>query len=245
MKKSLLFLILSSLVVLSFGVCSKSNKVDESEIGPLENAPSGPTLLFTLDGSMTDWIGQEPLWRETGVEGRGPFEESIDIKQVFFKNDDKFLFVFMQLSPTIEERFKISGSGDIVGYLYLDTDNDPETGSSEVVKYAGFTEDKYRGYDVKVFLPVGVMSSSKGEKTPHVGYEIRSLDNTEFSAMSEFKQNSFSSQALIAHGKDGIEFALPLDKLGLQPPKVVRILLSEQSHFSKKEGFSIGLIDLE
>ncbi len=244
MKKSLLFLILSSLVILSFGVCSKSKTVDESEIRPTENAPSGSTLLFTLDGSIKDWIGQEPLWRETGVEGRGPFEESINIKQVFFKNDDKFLFVFMQLSPTIEERFKISGSGDIVGYLYLDTDNDPETGSSEVVKYAGFTEDKYRGYDVKVFLPVGVMSSSKG-KTPCVAYEIRSLDNAEFSHMSDFTQNSFSSQALIAHGKDGIEFALPLDKLGLQPPKTIRVLLAENAHFSKKEGYTIGLIDLE
>lgn len=244
MKKSLLFFTLSSLVILSFGVCAKSNKVDESEIRPQENAPSGPTLLFTLDGSIKDWNGIEPLWNEGGAEGRGVSEHNVDIKQVYFKNDDQYLYVFMRCTPTIAERYKITPYSDIMGDLYFDIDNDPATGSGKLFALDELKGEEYKGYEVRVWIPIGVMSSSKG-KTPCVAYEIRSLDNAEFSHMSDFTQNSFSSRALIAHGKDGIEFALPLDKLGLQSPKTIRVLLREQSHFSQKEGYTIGLIDLE
>lgn len=244
MKKSLLFLTFSSLVILSFGVCSKSKTVDESEIRPTENAPSGSTLLFTLDGSIKDWSGIEPIWNEAGAEGQGAFEHSVDIKQVYFKNDDRYLYVFMRCTPTIAERYKIHPYSDIMGDLYFDIDNDPATGSGKLFALDELKGEEYKGYEVRVWIPIGVMSSSKGE-TPYVSYDIRSLDNAEFSHMSDFKQNSFSSRDLIAHGKDGIEFALPLDKLGLQSPKTIRVLLAEQSHFSQKEGYTIGLIDLE
>lgn len=63
--------------------------------------------------------------------------------------------------------------------------------------------------------------------------------------MADFKQHSYARRALIAHGNDGIEFALPMDKLGLQAPNTVQILLAEQAHFLKKQGYSEGLINLE
>lgn len=243
MKKSLLFLTLSSLVILSLGVCSKSKKVDESEIRPIENAPSGPTHLFTLDGSIKDWSGIEPIWNEGGAEGRGAFEHNVDIKQVYFKNDDRHLCVFMLCTPTIAERFKITTYSGDIGDLYFDIDNNPATGSGKVFESDEFKGEKYKGYEVKVWIPIGVFSSS-GRSNPYASYEICLLENERFSAHGIYIQESLDKDNLIAHGPDGIELALPLDKLGIKALTTIRVLLKETSHFSEEEGYSVGSFDL-
>jgi hypothetical protein len=224
-------------------MCSRSKKVDESEIRPIENAPSGTPLLFTLDGSIKDWSGIEPIWNEGGAEGRGAFEHYIDIKQVYFNNDDRYLYVFMRFTPTIAERYKIHPYSGDIGDLYFDIDNDPSTGSGKVFESDKFKGEKYRGYEVKVWIPIGVFSSS-GRSTPYASYEIRLLENEGFSVHGIYAQKSFDEDDLIAHGPDGIELALPLDKLGINTPTTIRVLLKETSHFSEEEGYSVGSFNL-
>ena len=243
MKKSLLFFTIGSLVILSFGVCSKSEEVNESESSTMDNAPSGPTLLFTLDGSIKDWRDIEPLWNEGGAEGQGAFKHNVDIKQVYFKNDDRYLYVFMRITPTIEERFKISRYSGDIGDLYFDIDNDPATGSGKVFESDEFKGDKYRGYEVKVRIPIGVFSSS-GRNNPYASYEIYLLEDGNFSARGIYSQESLDENDLIAHGPDGVEFALPLDKLGIKTQTAIRILLKESSHFSEEEGYSVSSFNL-
>jgi hypothetical protein len=243
MKKSLLFLTFGSLLILFFGVCSRSRKVDESEIRPKENTPSGPTLLFILDGSIKDWSGIEPIWNEGGAEGRGAFEHYVDIKQVYFKNDDRYLYVFMRCTPTVVERYKIHPYSGDIGDLYFDIDDDPATGSGKVLDSDVFKGEKYRGYEVKVWIPIGVFSSS-GRSIPYTSYEVRLLENEKFSVQGIYMQKSFDEDDLIAHGPDGIELALPLDKLGIKTRTTIRVLLKEASHFSEEEGYSVGSFNL-
>ena len=243
MKKSLLFLTIGSLVILSFVGCSKSEKVDESENSAIDSVPSGPILLFTLDGNLKDWGGIEPLWNEGGAEGRGAFEHNVDIKRVYFKNDDQYLYVFMQCDPTITERYKIKPYSGNVGYLYFDIDNDPATGSGKLHKSDKFKGEKYTGYEIKVWIPIGVYSMS-GRKSPLVSYEIRLLEDEKFSIRGIYTQYSTDKHDLIAHGPDGIEFALPLDKLGIKTQVTIRILLQEDSHSFEQEGYSVGTFNL-
>ena len=234
---------LGILVILSFGMCSRSKKVDESEIHPAENAPSEPTHLFTLDGSIKDWSGIEPIWNEGGAEGRGAFEHYVDIKQVYFKNDDRYLYVFMRCDPTVAERYKIQPYSGDIGDLYFDIDNDPATGSGKVFESDKFKGEKYRGYEVRVWIPIGVFSSS-GQSSPCASYEVRLLENEKFSVHGIYKQASYSENDLISHGPDGIEFALPLDKLGIKTLTTIRVLLKESSHFSEEQGYSVGTFNL-
>lgn len=249
MRKSAFLAALAVVLIVSTSVCKKSEKALPSEIPPTQEletskktaqAPAS-RLLFALDGSLQDWAGIEPLWAEGGALGRGPFKSNIDIKQVYFKNDPRCLYVFMRIDPSLEERFKISATGDILGDLYIDTDNNPNSGSGAV---GGFEARQYKGYEIRIYLPVGIMSDPD-EKYPYVAYEIRPLEGDNFSANAISRWESYSEGSLIAHGPEGIEFALPLETLGLTLPATVRVLLAEHSHWGEEQGYTVGELNLE
>jgi hypothetical protein len=248
MRKAEFLVILGSVLVVFSLACKKSEKAPSSEapqatipeaVQEAAQAAASP-LLFSLDGSLKDWAGIVPLWNEGGAAGQGTFESNVDIKQVYFKNDAQYLYVFMQTVPSIEERFKISKTGDILGDLYIDTDNDPNSGSGAV---GGFEAEKCRGYEMRIYLPIGVMSYPES-KIPYVAYEVRPLEGVDFSANATVRWESFSEGSLIAHGPEGVEFAIPLESCGLTLPATVRLLLAERSHWSEEQGYTVGQLTL-
>jgi hypothetical protein len=247
MSKSFFVVIFSLFLIVSFSACSKSDQAadqpsDEvvSQAAEEAEAAANP-YLFKLDGNFEDWSGIEPLWHEGGAEGQGAWETNIDIKQVYFKNDDQYLYVFMKCSPTIEERSKIKKSGDIVGDLYFDTDNDPTTGGTYILLW---DSEKYKGYEVRVWIPLGVETWS-GETTMYVGYELYMAEGESFSGLGTYRQDTTRKGSLIAHGPDGIEMALPLNRLGLQVPATVRVLLAEFCNNGEEEGYDIATLTLD
>ena len=139
MRKSIQAILFISLLLISFMDCSKSDQPETQTTDegipqtPVETKAAPNPYLFKLDGNFEDWADIEPLWDEGGAEGQGAWETNIDIKQVYFKNDAQYLYVFMKCSPTIVERAKIEKSGGIVGDLYFDTDNDPATGGTYIL----------------------------------------------------------------------------------------------------------------
>ncbi len=249
MRKSGFLAVLAVVLIVFGSACKKSEKAQPAEIpqAPVPEAvqetaqAAASPLLFTLDGSLKDWAGIEPLWNEGGAAGRGAIESNIDIKQVYFKNDAQYLYVFMQIAPTIEERFKISATGDILANLYIDTDNNPTSGSGAV---GLFESEKYKGYEMRIYLPVGIMSNPD-KKIPYIAYEVRPLEGGNFSANAIVRWESYSEGSLIAHGPEGVEFALPLETLGLSVPTTVRVLLAERSHWDEEQGHTVGQLTLE
>lgn len=240
MKKFGLCMFLSILVILFSLSCKKSQKPQPAEIPqePVQKAAS--QFLVTLDGKIQDWAGTEPLWNEGGMAGRGAFESNIDIQQVYFKNDSQYLYAFMRISPTIEDRFKKSPTGGIIGDLFLDLDNNPNTGSNA---FEGREEEKYKGYEARVHLPVGVITS-EGKSSPFLGYEVYRHEGGFYGINTVDRQDTMSEGALISHGPDGIEFAVRLDILKLALPTTIRVMLAEQSHFGKEEGYSVAQLTL-
>jgi len=241
MNKSLFYIIVNSLLILSFIPGSRSVRANCYEIPLFGMNYDENTFLVNLDGSHQDWRGIKPLWNEVGVDGRGAFEHNIDIKQTYFMNDERYLYVFMRCTPSIIERFKISSTRDIIGNLYFDIDNNSGSGSRNV---ANFKSEKFKGYELRVLLLIGGDASSSSN-VPAVEYQIGLIKKEESAIYWIFRQNSQNKGSLIAHGPDGIEFALPLNKLRLKAPATVRVLLAEQAHLSKDEDYSVGIIDLK
>lgn len=247
MRKQVFCVVLGMALALFSGACKKGEKAPEGTIPeepvqtPAPSRAERAKLLFTLDGKLGDWSGIEPLWKEAGMAGAGADKSNIDIQQVFFKSDSQYLYGFMQISPTIEDRFKTSQTGDIIGDLFLDTDNNPGTGSA-----ASETQesDKYKGYEVRVHIPVGVMSS-EGKSSPYVAYEIYTHEGGFYGINVVDRQDTMSEGSLIAHGPDGIEFALRLDTMKLVPATTVRILLQEYANAFEDAGYSVGQLALQ
>jgi len=237
------------LVIVSFS-CKKSEKAESFEIPSEaveikvlggETAPATP-LLFKLDGKADDWAGVAPFWEEVGPAGSGLGEHSIDIKQVYFKNDGQYLYVFMKISPTIEERFKVHPFGDIIGNLFLDTDNSPQTGSNAA---EGMESDAYKGYEIRVWIPVGVVSSSSGESFPSVSYEIYTHEGGFHGINRADRQNTMDEGALIAFGPDGVELALRLEAMKIAPPASFRVMLDQHASAARDQSYSLGQLTLE
>ena len=130
----------------------------------------------------------------------------------------------MRISPTIEDRFKKSPTGDIIGDLFFGLDNNPSTGSNA---FEGREVDKYKGYEARVHLPVRVITSG-GKSSPFVAYEVYTHEGSFYGINTVDRQDTTSEGVLISHGPDGIEFAVRLDILKLALPATIRVMLAEQ-----------------
>ena len=250
MRKTGFLVVLGMALMIVSLSCKKSEKVEAVEIPAEavqikvlgeETAPATP-LLFKLDGKADDWAGIAPFWEEVGPAGSGLGEHSIDIKQVYFKNDAQYLYVFIKISPTIEERFKVHPFGDIIGNLFLDTDNSPQTGSNAA---EGMESDAYKGYEIRVWIPVGVLTSSSGESSPTVSYEIYTHEGGFYGINRADLQNTMDEGSLIAHGPDGVEFALKLEVMKIAVPASFRVMLDQNASAAGDKSYSVGQLTLE
>jgi hypothetical protein len=248
-KTGFMAVMVMALVMISVS-CKKSEKPESLEIPSEavqikvigeETAPATP-LLFKLDGKADDWARIEPFWEEVGPAGSGLGEHSIDIKQVYFKNDAQYLYAFMKIKPTIEERFKVHPFGDIIGNLFLDTDNNSQTGSNAA---EGTESDAYKGYEIRVWIPVGVVSSSSGESFPSVSYEIYTHEGGFRGINRADRQNTMDEGSLIAFGPDGVEFALKLEALKIAVPASFRVMLDQHASAAGDQSYSLGQLTLE
>jgi hypothetical protein len=250
MRKTSFLAVLAIALVTVSASCKKSEKAESFEI-PSEavqikviggETASAAPLLFKLDGKADDWAAIAPFWEEVGPAGSGLGEHSIDIKQVYFRNDAQYLYVFMKISPTIEERFKMHPFGDIIGNLFLDTDNNPQTGSNAA---EGMESDAYKGYEIRVWIPVGVLTSSSGESSPTVSYEIYTHEGGFRGINRADLQNTMDEGSLIAFGPDGVEFALKLEVMKIAAPASYRVMLDQHASAAGDQSYSIGQLTLE
>lgn len=197
--------------------------------------PSGP---ITVNGEGGDWSGIEPLWQEAGGTGRGSFGTGIDVKQVRFAKDDEKLYVFLHCSPSVAVRSAAKATSGELCNIYLDTDGDPATGCSEV---QAFEYGTISGYEVKLWVPLGVRKATGEPESPYVACTITKAQAGKFK-LDGIDYDSANDPSVVNHGAGGVELALPLAQLGLTSGRL-RVLISESTHSFDKIGYSEGILN--
>ena len=216
-----------------------ASRGDTEDSPPRQSSDAGAKPKYTLDGVADDWQGVRPLFEEAGRPGQGRFPGAIDIKQVYFDNDGDHLYVFLRCDPTVGKRFKEHEIPAILGQLYFDTDGNAQTGSGNVTPWASH---KIAGFEVQALMPLGVRFDRRGTRPVAMYKLIRVDERGKFDferAIPGGKQSSHEEGALIAHGSDGVELAIPLKLLRIPTDRDVRVLLVESAHVFEEEGYSV------
>ena len=190
---------------------------------------------FKIDGIKTDWISP-PLLKEIGGTSRGSFSDGIDATQLYVSNDAQYLYLFIGTSPSFGARFKKNKSSGNFCVVYIDSDNNQSTGCSNVI---GFRYGKINGYEYKVNMPIGIYFNQDGTGT-FATYSLTGVqDDGKFSALEVIQEkSSHEDKDFIAHGKDGVECKIPLASLGVKSGSTIKLLIAENIHIFKKEGYS-------
>jgi len=194
---------------ISFFVCILGCQLNGVE--PVNKGTAG--LKYKMDGSFDEWVDYKIGWKETGAEGvRQP--EDVDIKEFFYHNDDTYLYLFFKCRPTIQERYSKGAGSGIFSYLYVDSDSDKSTGAS---KNDDAGNAAMLGADIRIWVPIGVYSTSKAEegtqKGCSVSYEMKRWNSATRDFTLDVRQEDSHRGSLIGHGKDGVEMAFLLSDL--------------------------------
>ena len=212
--------------------CGKRENPAPAETGSGQQAGN---KMFTIDGLGEDWSGVEPVWAEAGAVGRGKFGDGIDIKNVMMQNDENYLYIFLQCSPSIDKRFEVTKTSGHLCDIYFNTDNDKSTGCSKV---EAFEYGKIDGYEFKLWVPVGI-AAGVGGQTCFVSYDLITPDEKGKFGFDSVASQSSEASGFIQHGADGVEICLPLDKLKLKS-KTFGLLFQETADPFSAESFSEG-----
>lgn len=188
-----------------------------------------------IDGALDDWKPGGPLIAEAGASGRGSFN-GIDVKAVYVRNDSKNLYFFLATVPSLEAWFAETESSGGLCDIYIDTDNDSTTGCKDVL---GFDYGEIAGYEFQIWMPVGQYSDENGTGV-YSTYSLLPLDeDRKFNiANNVAEKSSMEDKQFIAHGKQGVEFAVSLQALGLSIGDTINLLIVEQAHSFDKEGYT-------
>jgi hypothetical protein len=150
--------------------------------------------------------------------------EGIHMKEFYYDNDDKFFYLFFKFRPNIQERYDKHHSTGALGYLYIDTDANTNTGCSgfDSSPIPGMAADKYLsgtatipGSEIQIYFPIGFYWNDVTSGC-YVSYTMKRWDAAAKSFVQIVRtEDSRKDASLIAHGKDGVEVAIPLADLGL------------------------------
>ncbi len=239
-----------------------SDTKNPSTLNPKTKQPKGP-FKFTLNGLADEWDGISPLFPSPGEKVDDP-GFSVDIIKVYMTNDKDFVYFLMRCLPTIQERFKNNGIGGGFGDLYFDLDNNRETGSTDTdVGAFGYGN----GFELKAFVELGVHDLHGPDEKPYVHHTLKRLHisgadfgskrlsdlnftevpealakkrSYEWKDVPDGAQFSHKPNSRIAFGEDGVEFKIPMKMFGLRPGQTMRVMLAEDAHEFKMEGYTVG-----
>jgi len=190
-------------------------------IEPLRREP----LKYEMDGNFDDWKSYETAWNETrslAERGLDMGRRFVDLKELYYDNDTNYLYLFFKSEPTLEESYEIRPGSGALGYLYIDSDMNTNTGVKR--------PSTVPGTDIEIYLPIGSGSP------PSVHYWMKRWDYA-LSFNQEVRQESSKSPAsLIAHGKHGVELALPLVDLQMSKGRKFALYYSfvPSSHYTRR-----------
>ncbi len=111
--------------------------------------------------------------------------------------------------------FKTHQASGILAYLYLDHDQNKDTGA-DIIDHSG--NKAMLGTETRIVLPLGVAVNLTSQKTScSVSYDISNWnpDTGKFDPESFSADSDFLRPELISYTDEGIEMAIPLKSLSL------------------------------
>ena len=185
-----------------------------------------------INGSGDTWAGRGEILKEVGLPGDGGMG-GFDIKSLQMAYDEENLYFLIHMDKGIDEYFAAKEAGGTIGSIYLDTDNDTTTGCVDKDMY-GFPN--LNGYDVHIWIPVGVSYSDNSSK-PLVSYGVypprEKRDEFEISKKIA-EAGSLENPDIIQHKGKAIEFAIPLKALNIKTGTNVKGVISEYANSFNK-----------
>ena len=195
---------------------------------------SFPPLKYKIDGNFEDWKTYETIKTDTGIDWSKAVVtgyDGIHFTEFYEDSDSNYLYLFFKFKPSIQEKYEKKHSSGALGYLYIDTDANTNTGCT-YFDTAGIPQsDTFRagtstisGSEIQIYFPIGFYINTETDGC-YISFEIKRW-NTITNTFSQTVRiaDSRDSNALIAHGKDGVEAALLLSDL--QPIKGNKITLA-------------------
>ena len=191
-----------------------------------------PNPMYTIDGLFDDWQKYRTGWEETGKEGRGDWGDDIDIKQLYYSNDDNYLYMFFRCKPSIEQRHAETKASGRFANLYIDSDSDKTTGVAETDSRGNVAT---QGADIEISIPIGTYVGFEvpagAVECGFVTYSVRKWNPSSRSFDIEIREEmSMAPGSLIAHGSDGVEIALPLSDLNKARGEKFSFVCLETAH---------------
>jgi len=186
--------------------------------GALATGVTNPPPKCKIDGVFEDWSAYQVAWSETGFDWSKakmtPAFDGIDLKEFYYDNDETYLYLFIKCKPTLQERYDETHRTAMLGYLYIDSDMNTNTGAADRDADGAWTVS---GAEIQIYLPTG-FSSAEGKKSDCLLiYDMKRWDvSSKLFDQRIRKAESSDSDPLVAHGKDGVEMALLLSDLGVQ-----------------------------
>lgn len=201
---------------------------------------------IVVDGTIADWQGiqihrvgaapvdhaagdraQEMMRRLSAAMNRERFWRS-----AAFAHDGANLYVLIELSEGVAERYQRTHSTGSVGYIHIDSDGNVETGVKKTVAKTT------AGCDRSIWIPLGFRTSvrttegtSAGKQpkqrtktVPYIAYSVRDqiLDET----IPTSKKDNIDHPELISFAGNHIEMSVPFEFLAIRPPVTVTFILS-------------------
>jgi hypothetical protein len=178
-------------------------------------------LKYKIDGKFDDWktfrTGQTSKDYPWGDAVITPPYEGFIIKEFYYDNDDKYLYLFFKCKPTIDEIFNKRHSLDNLEDIYIKSDIGKNTGCAERDSLGNST---LPGADIQIQLPAGWAYDSASAQSKfgelYIQYHLARWNSVTKNFDRDVRiEDSRGSFSLIAHGKDGVEMAIPLKALQL------------------------------
>jgi len=200
---------------------------------------SKPTRV-QIDGSFDDWKEYKSGWSRgtTNKPDGNPIDDwtAVNITECDYSNDQKYLYIFLKFKPSLDQRHKGPHPTGYVGTLFLGT-----LGDQLLTPIKEFARAEFQ-----VSIPYGCYANTfdgKDSEGSYVSYRMRKYDaNTKAFSIRIRDGTSRDEEALIGHGKDGVEFAIRLSDLKKKSgDRLVLTCIDGESPFPNEHTFSLAL----
>ena len=205
---------------------------------PMRTESSAPVIPYlapgriVVDGRAEDWAGVPMPAGEVGSHEVAHLVE-YDMRKAGLAHDGRFLYVIVEIHPGIDERFQRTRSTGSMGYLYVDSDGDEETGGSVTSRSASGGERREKGFEWRAYLPTGFAGGTNKETVSMAGYEFAPVERDGTfgydAAVPELDRDTEADPLYVAARGNYFEMRVSMEALGLRAGRKARFMFEENA----------------
>jgi len=185
---------------------------------------------IVIDGRPEDWARVPMPEGEIGSPEIAQLTV-YDMRKAGLAHDGHCLYVILEIHPGIDEYFRRTNRTASMGYLYVDSDGDEETGAEVVSKGPRGKERIERGFEWRAYFATGFAGGTNTETVAMAGYCFSPVERDgEFgydAPEPELDRDTETDPVWVAAKGDYFEMRVLMAPLGLKPGKSARFLFEE------------------